>query len=284
MRYTDTVVFQHFSIGQQAHTLELPVRWVTRPFAGNPIWSRMHQVFDLEHFLYAAPPVDLGELALCTESLEGLRILRCPVKKAGSCQLVVPSEAQELLPLIRHCLETELHANPRFEDFWCHLSFERTWVEPGTTQRVAGWHADGFQGVRVPPHQVEHSYIWCDTQPTEFCLQPFFVQHLDRARHSAVDAFERQAKEDNVLRALPLHLYLIDPYVVHRSPCLTKAGWRSFFRLTFTETELEDANNTRNLSLPVPQAYEERIDVRDRLSAWRGPVPWEMYGVQPPKP
>lgn len=284
MRYTDTVSFEHAAIGEQAFKLRLPPRWVVTPFSTSPLWQRMHARFDPEHFMYAAPPVDVGKLLVDTTELEGLRVLRCPIKAAGSEELIVPAELQRLEPLIRYILELELHVNPKFVDFWCHVSFERTQVQAQASQRVPGWHVDGFQGVRVPRHQIEHSYLWADVAPTEFCIQPFFITHLDAGRHNIFDELMSQARSDNTYAGLPGHVYLIDPYVVHRSPVVEQAGCRSFFRMTFTETELEDTNNTRNLSLAMPQEYAPRIDVRDRFYPYDGDVPWPLYGLKRLKP
>jgi len=283
MRYTDTVSFEHAAIGAQSFPISMHPRWVVTPFPTSPLWQRMHARFDPEHFMYAAPPVDVGKLTLDTTSLEGLRVLRCPIKAAGSKELIVPLELQPLEPLIRYLMELELHINPKFADFWCHVSFERTQVQADGTQRVPGWHVDGFQGVRVPRHQIEHSYLWADVAPTEFCVQPFFISHLDAGRHNIFDELTCQAREANAYAGLPGHVYLIDPYVVHRSPVMQQAGWRSFFRMTFTETELEDTNNTRNLALALAQDYASRIDVRDRFYAYDGDIPWHSYGLKPVK-
>jgi hypothetical protein len=94
------------------------------------------------------------------------------------------------------------------------------------------------------------------------------------------DEIERQAIEMNAFGTLENHIYLIDPYVVHRSPVLIESGHRCFFRMTFTETELEDPNNTVNLSIQADTPYEDRLEVRNRLYACEAPVPWEIYGLQ----
>lgn len=281
MRYSSQVRYEPNTLGKSCITLSLPGHWVPRPFPNSPLWSRMHQVFDPEHFLYAAPPVDVGKQRVNTSELSGMRALRCPVKPPGSSQLSIPSELAPLRGLIEQIVELEVACNPRFQDFWAHVSFERTAVRAGATQRVPGWHVDGFQGVRVPRHQIEHSYLWADIAAAEFCLQPFFVSHLDPARHNVFDELAHQARSENAFAGLPEHIYLIDPYVVHRSPVLATDVVRSVFRLTFTETELEDPVNTVNLSLPHAGGYRARTDVRDRLFAYEGEPPAGYYGLRP---
>jgi hypothetical protein len=279
-RYTTGVNYEPNRVGAECFELEAQPLWVPTPFPNNPIWRRMHQVFDPEHFLYPAPPPDLGRMDPQTKSLRGLRILRCPVKSPGMDHLLVPSEIKDLSPLLQHALETEVHTNPRFAAFCSHISFECTQVTSGSHQRVPGWHVDGFQGVRVPTHQVEHSYLWADRNACEFSLQPYLLSHLDRSRHNVFAEIERQAHEQNAVAGLDKHLYLIDPYMVHRSPRLNFTGWRSVFRLTFTETELEDPMNTVNLSMDTSSGYKPRIDARDRFSPHEGDVPWALYGLK----
>ena len=281
MRYTERVRFQENSVGHECDALRFEGHWVAVPFARNPLWARLGAVFDAENFLYPCPPADIGRVEIDTSGLEDVRVLRCPIKRAGSDTVMLPRELRPLTPLVRHVCELEAHVNPSFRDFWCHITFERTRVNAGSTQRVGGWHVDGFQGVRVPRHRAEHSYLWADRQAVECCVQPFFVSHLDPARHNLFDELSRQAHEENAYAGLENHLYLIDPYVVHRTPVMQEDGWRSFVRITVAETELEDPTNTRNLSLDAAQHYEARIDVRDRLHAYRGEPPWENYGIRP---
>lgn len=278
MRYSESVKYVPVQIGTSIIPLELAPRWVTTPQPNSPVWSRINKIFDVEHFQYAAPPIELSRFNFDFSSFKGMRVLRCPIKKAGETVLNIPSELEALLPIIRFALETELHVNPRFNDFHAHITIDNKFISEGESQRPAGWHVDGFQGVRVDNHAIEHSYILVDTIGTEFCIQPFFLNHLDFSRHNVFYEFERQASEDNVYQVAPGALMLIDPYMVHRSPIVHEDTLRTFFRLTFTETELEDPVNTINLHYPIPE-YDNRIDVRDRLYAYDGEVPWGSYGV-----
>lgn len=278
-RYTDAVRYVPIVLGKDVIRLTAQPLWVPTPSPRNPIWRRIHEVFNVEHFLYPAAGVDLGPVDVPLAALQGVRSLRCPIKRAGELELLLPAELAALEPLVRHALETEVHVNPRFADFFAHLSFECTELSPGATQRVPGWHVDGFQGVRSPPHQVEHSYLWASAPAVQFCVQPFFLQHLDRARHNVFDEVTRQARAENALAGLDSHVYLIDPYVVHRSPVVEKAGWRAFARITFESEQLADPVNTVNLSLRTP-APSPRMDARNRFWPYKADVPWEGYGLK----
>ena len=280
MRYTDHVHYEPARIGRRARILQQSPLWVPKPFAHSPLWARMGSTFDPEHFLYPAPPVDIGKVQLQALAPAPLRVLRCPLKAAWSADLVLPEELAAWEPLVRHVLETERAHNPQFLQAWAHISVEHTEVAAGKTQRVPGWHVDGFQGVRQARHGIEHSYLWANVAPTEFCLQPFLVSHLDTARHNVFDTLQEQAREECVFEGLPEHVYLIDPYVVHRAAPMPKAGWRAFVRITFAETYLDDPVNTVNLSLRVPESAGARIEVRDRLFAYEGSTPWELTGLR----
>ena len=285
MRYTDQVHYQAARIGYQALQLRQPPLWVPKPFAHSPLWSRMGTPFHPEHYLYPAPPVDLGKVVLSEASQPRppaeLRVLRCPIKVAQDPTVLLPQELAAFEPLVRHVLETEAAHNPRFLEAWAHISVETTYVQAGHTQRVPGWHVDGFQGVRQERHGIEHSYLWADVAPTQFCVQPFVLGHLDPARHNVFALFEQEAREANVLQGLPHHIYLIDPYVVHRAAAMPAAGWRSFVRITFADTYLDDPVNTVNVALRIAQNAAPRLEVRDRLFAYEGPTPWELIGLKP---
>jgi hypothetical protein len=130
-----------------------------------------------------------------------------------------------------------------------------------------------------PGENVEHSYILTTDPPTEFCVQPFFLKHLDESKHNFFLEFDKQAKESNIYQCLPNHLYLIDPYMVHRTPRLPGDTSRTFLRITFAFTELQHPKNTIN-PLFAGQEYEKRIDIRENLCKNEFDVPYHLYGVQ----
>lgn len=281
-RYTEIVKYEKSVIGEKSVLLDIPPTWVPTPFPASPLWQRMGSVFTHEQYLYSCPPVDCGVVSLNIPepSTKPLRVLRCPIKKPGTRTFIVPAEVKDFMSLIQHIAELDQTNNGDFEASWAHITIERTFIEAGETQRVPGWHVDGFQGVRAPRHAIEHSYLWSDSLAFETCIQPFFLNHLDPARHNIFDEITRQAKETNTYAGFPEHIYLIDPYVVHRSPVMPKSGWRTIVRITFTTTELEDPVNTVNASLGLQQSYPARIDVRDRLYTYQGPLPWALYAVK----
>ncbi len=284
MRYTQTVTFQPTTIGKKCIAQKYDSHWVPTPFPNNPIWSRIDKEFNPEHFLYPCPPIDMGKIEL--NGTTDIRVLRCPIKKRADNTIYLPKELEFCAPLVQFCVETELNrlSTGKFGYYYAHISYEDVTINAGTSQRAPGWHVDGYQGVKVKRHPIEHSYIWTDSDDensaTEFCIQPFYLDHLDASRHNVFDEMNRQAIPANCYRGINKHLYIIDPYVVHGSPVLSKATRRRFARVTFSDIELEDPMNTTNLGIDMEQKYPKRLDVRDRLSAYDGATPWQVYGLK----
>lgn len=280
MRYSNTLNMGKTVIGEKATCLLFSGAWVPKPFPCNPIWLRMGQSFNKDWFTIGCPPVEAGVVKIESPEKE-IRVLRCPIKTPGSQELFVPSELDCFVPLVLQVGELAAAHYKGFLGSHVHLTIEKTWLEPGQYQRVPGWHVDGLQGVRIAPHGTEHSWIWGDALPAQYCPQPFFLNHLDSVRHNMFDEMYKQAREENVLERFSNRVYLIDPYVVHRAQLAKVGCWRTFARITFSDIELEDPANTINLSLASAQDYPDRIEVRDRLYSYDGEIPWTWYGLRP---
>jgi hypothetical protein len=283
MRYSHSLSMRPATIGAEILERTFPVLWVPCPFPHAPVWQRLGQPFDRTHFLAAHPPVQLGHLMdVGVKEAEGVRAyLRTPIKAAGTDTVQIPTEMAPILPVIEHALETFAAWYPDWTNRHVHVTWEAGWVEEGTTQRVPGWHVDGFQGVRQAPHASEASVLWADALPTQYCVQPFFLDHLDPSRHNVQDAMVNQAQETNAYTGLPAGLYLIDPYCVHRAAVAPARTWRNFVRVTVADVRLDDPGNTRNVGLKGPQETPARLEVRDRLFAPPPTLPWDTLGFVP---
>ena len=100
--------------------------------------------------------------------------------------------------------------------------------------------------------------------------------------HNLFHEFEQQSRAENIFRTLPWHVYLIDPYMVHRTPPITATGRRLFIRITVAFTELQHPKNTINPLFPDSGVYAQRWDIRDFLSTYPGEIPYELYGLLRP--
>jgi len=250
--------------------------WTPTIDADNIAYQSMFKPFNLNQYLYPRPPIDMG----LTEPIHGgvPNVLRMPLKFPGTTY-IVPRELEGLEPLIRRTAEYEKFINKDHDECFCHVTFDASNVDAGTYHRYPGFHGDGIQGTKLTPKvNVEHSYIMTSSPPTEFCLQPFFLKHLDEAKHNFFLEFDRQSKDVNLYGSIPYHLYLIDPYMVHRTPKIKQRATRLFLRITYAFTELQHPKNTIN-PLFFGQAYDKRVDIREHLCANEFEVPWQLYGL-----
>lgn len=243
----------------------------------NILYKTLFEPFDKEYCLNPRLPIDMG----CWKELLDLdvpNVLRLPLKnKAMPYHL--PQEMGQLKDLLEFVANYEQGINPRYGETFCHITVDRSAVEQDSFHRFPGWHTDGYQGAKLTPKLLpEHSYIFVSEPGTEACLQPFFLQHLDDSKHNAFLEMDRQARADNVYRLLPNHLYLIDPYIVHRTPRMEKAVERLFIRITFVFAELDHPKNTVNPML-APYQYLDRIDIRQNLKPVEFDVPYPLYGL-----
>lgn len=251
--------------------------WTPKIDSKNIAYHSLFETFDIEQYLYPRPPIDMG-LIEDSEYACDLNVLRMPLKFPKT-EYKIPEELKSLFPFISRVAEYEAFINPKHDDCFCHITYDKSNVTAGEFHRFPGFHGDGVQGTKLTPKiTVEHSYILVTSPPTEFCLQPFFLKHLDEAKHNFFLELDKQARECNVYGSLPGHLYLIDPYMIHRTPKITSTVERVFVRITYAFTELQHPKNTVN-PMFSGQQYDKRIDIRERLVRNEFDVPFQLYGL-----
>ncbi len=282
IRYTDA------ELSAEGETFSPRGLWTPRINPNNPLYRTLLDPFDVEQYLYPRPPVDMGNWDI--GSVTTPNVLRLPIKNPEGAYHI-PKELSSLFPLIKRVANYEMNINPRHAETFCHITYDVSQVGNGEYHRFPGFHGDGFQGAKFGPHQntkhkekiaIEHSYILVTDPGTELCLQPFFVTHLDESKHSEFLEFDAQAEEVNIFLTIPGHMYIFDPYIVHRSPVIvTDSKWgkrRTFIRITYTFSELEHPKNTVN-PMFEPYEYEDRIDIRENLAKFGFEVPFHLYGL-----
>ena len=233
----------------------------TRITPRNPMYSRAHEDFNHEAYMYPAPPVYLGQRDLDVPE-EDLYLLRFLVKQPGSV-FTIPQKIQFLQGLIEECAKYQQANFPDYEDRFVYLT-----VRSGELKSVNEdqFHVDGFQGISVPRHIPEQNYIWANCHPTLMALQPYFMEQLDPAVHNMHDFFDEKTSMDNVYGGFEKGLYIIDPYHVHARPSIPDGTLRSFFRLCFSPVEIRDDTNTVNEHLP--RGPYNREDIRNSLVSY----------------
>jgi len=242
----------------------------------HPFYTYYDKPFSRERYQYSTIPVHIGNFNI--EAPETVtNVLRVPVKTAGSRKIVLPKEVEFVRGFIEHCCIYETCFNNRFDDLFAHLTVELKTIKKGGTQRTPGWHVDGFQGTKFPiKHEIEHSYLWSSTCGTEFCPQPFFINHIDDSKYMVFDEMAKQVVEANIVTCMDKNIYIFDPYMVHRSPIVKEDTTRLLIRLTFEYQKLLDPNDTVNSKLEFAVPY--KYDVRNRLGTYEGGFDLRMYG------
>lgn len=261
--------------------ISFPVRkvWVPKAKAWNPLYKTLLEPFSFEHYTAPRPPIDLGVFEIEEALKKSPRILRMTIKEVGENTVHLPAEVEHLQPFIAQVLEYEGSINEKLEHCEVHLTIDYGEVKGGQTQRFPGWHVDGLQGGKFKQKlMAEHSYIIATKNPTEFCLQPFFVKQYDEDITNFFKVFDQQARKDNIYRGLENHLYLMDAYMVHRTPVAENNITRGFARITIANAPLPIEHNTLNPMLKQKRPPFKH-DIRDWLRAPDVPVDYSFYGL-----
>jgi hypothetical protein len=258
---------------------------IVRP--SSPTYKDITEPFSLLKYTNPRLPINLGKVDV-TQIEKCPNVLRLPIKYAGTDDALIPEELASIRPLLTRLLNYEANINPNYEDMYAHVTIDARQVTPGHTQRFPGFHGDDLQGgIFAQKLLTAHSYILTTSPPTEVCLQPFFVAHLDDSFEKVFDAFDQQADLSNVYSLLSGHIYLTDPYSVHRTPLLSDPTARVFFRLTISPPGLLLPHNSVNpmfADRPYPGDTAIHTDESRFLVPPDRPIPYEYYGLQSPPP
>jgi hypothetical protein len=221
----------------------------------SPIIQVLNQPFELKNFKIPRRPVSLGvlspqELAVLASPTGAPRTLDLPIKFPGS-DFRIPKELAMYAPIIRRAANYEAAVNPScYDEYYCYLTIDPGWVEPGVLQREAPCHVDGFQGARWNPKvRGNHTYTVSNAVPTAYYVQPFDFDLLDEAKHDFFWEMNRQVAETNSQFAwAPAdgELTLMDCYSVHRGQPATQRIYRTFVRISFEVRIFDRLGNAHN--------------------------------------
>jgi hypothetical protein len=100
---------------------------------------------------------------------------------------------------------------------YIYLTAKRLFVGPNCVGNRPGWHTDGFGTDDI-------NYIWCDSLPTEFCVNQHF--NLSDDHEASMRQMEDQAKPENIKTYPVGSLLRLDSAVVHRCARPVTEGYR----------------------------------------------------------
>ena len=257
---------------------------IYRPSEPNhPFYTYHDKDFSKDRYKYSTLPVHIGPFDIDYKNRDIINVLRCPIKMSNSREIVLPVELEFVRDFVTFCCIYETSFNSRFDELFAHITVDRKKLTPAEFHRVPGFHVDGFQGHKFPiKHEIEHSYLWSSQLGTEFCVQPFFISHIDDSKYLIFDEFEKQMNKNpngepyNMYQCLGSNVYIFDPYMVHRTPIVTEPIDRLLIRITFEYQKLLDPNDTMNPAMKFKVPY--KYDIRNRLGEYSLPLCNEMFG------
>lgn len=121
------------------------------------------------------------------------------------------------------------------EDF-VYLTAKRMYVSPERPFNRPGWHADGFGTNDV-------NYIWCDSAPTEFCVQQF---DLSDDCDESMAQMQAQARPENICAYGANWVLELNSRVVHRPMLNPPVGIRTFAKISVSRDRYDLAGNAHN--------------------------------------
>jgi hypothetical protein len=225
--------------------------------------------FNQNKFKYPYVPLYLGSFTIDNiEKKMDENVLRLMIRENGENEPVfLPKNLLLFKDLILETINYHRQYYPVNKNAFIYLTVRSSTYDNLFYKNSSTWHIDGFQGSRMKKHIVEQNIFWCNKNPTEFLLQPFFCEGLNPSKHDINDFFENNADSKFILKTYENSLYCVNPYQVHRVSKEKFEGKRIFVRINFSPVLIEDPTNSIN---PVFDKYifEKRRDVRDFLRTY----------------
>jgi hypothetical protein len=169
-----------------------------------------------------------------------LRLNHYLIKLNNSEDLVFGEiKSNSIKDFVNYCIEKAKELGLDYIGRYCYLTIDQKEIEPGSTQREAGWHIDGMQGTEVPEKEnADYQFIWADETPTKFCTQVFDVSDMDPSIHNVFNYLGKQVKESWCYLLEKNRIYLMNAYHLHQATPTNKKVYRRFVRLSFTSTPI----------------------------------------------
>jgi hypothetical protein len=231
----------------------------------HPSYRDHREVFSHEGYKYPYMPLYLGQYNIDVDKVN-VNVLRLIIRTNNrGCTLALPVELEPLRDFI--CAQINYHNQyyPTNADSYIYITVRTR--DKDCNKNSKTWHVDGFQGSRIDRHLPEQDIIWSNINPTEFLLQPFYLDGMNPSKHDVNQYFDDNANENMAMSGLENGVYMCTPYNVHRACNDTFDKKRVFIRLTFSPVLIQDSTNTYNPAFPkgVFDGYDNRDDVRNHL-------------------
>lgn len=217
--------------------------------------EEVSSVFDLNFLARERVPIEVGSFRFL--HLPEGRLNHYMVKLNNSDDYVLGNlNNNEIKEFIGLCLDKLGQLMLSVSERYCYITLDQKWVEKDKTQRTPGWHIDGMQGdevrVKVPG---DITFLWCNTLPTKFANQSFEISNLDPSTQNVFKHLSAQVRESSVMSAQENKIYLVGPYHVHEASEAKEKVFRSFLRLSYTNTPITSTKMTLNPEIKYNYEY-----------------------------
>ncbi len=200
--------------------------------------------------IYGTAPISLGVVDLSPKEM--MFWLYCPIKLINSDELVLPPNLMQFSPIVEACMED---AADIWRERYVYLTAKTLWCTPDNTAQRPGWHCDGFM-------TDDLNYVWCDQEPTLFCLPEQLVAFTQD--HPVALKEMEFIGEQGPHMTYPLKTLLrLDDKVLHRVNDFSKAGIRSFVKLSISRNAFNLVGNAINHGLAPDWHYANRSAERN---------------------
>lgn len=198
---------------------------------------------------YGKPPEVIGQFDVDNDEL--MSYLYLPISMKGSEYVKIPKRLLPFKKLITKVLYREIYAN--CIDRYIYLTAKKVYVTPGNPGNRPGYHSDGFLTDNI-------NYIWSDSYPTVFCVQPFDVAE---SHHESMEQFEEQAKVENETTYPDKSLIRLTTENIHRTPTIKEPGFRMFCKISLSKHKYNLKGNSHNYLFDYNWKMYDRDAVRN---------------------
>jgi len=210
--------------------------------------------------IYGTAPAALGIVDISPKEM--MFWLYCPIKMrnvpySGVEKILesTPPNLHQFSPIIKRALASILP--DWLAASYVYITAKTLWVTPDNPGNRPGWHSDGFM-------TDDLNFIWSDRSPTLF-WQPEKRVAFTQDHHASLAEMEAAAESDveHHVTYRDKSLLLLDQRVIHRVANVTKAGMRTFVKISVSKHRYNLVGNSINHLLSPDWDYVERIEERN---------------------
>lgn len=177
-----------------------------------------------------------------------------PVCMKGHAAARIPDNLKWLSELVYDAIGDT--AVPSGKDYYVYVTAKHMYFDEGVFPNRPQWHIDGYGSDDL-------NFIWCDSTPTEFCIQPMT---LSEDHELSIQQMEFLARDANII-TYPVNTFLrLDNTVVHRVARSQQAGFRKFVKISISKNIYNLKGNAHN------HLFDYNWDMQERMSSRNHPT------------